>query len=129
MITAAEFREKSEVELTQELHKLLRKQFKLRIKKVSDDEGVKPHLIRELRRDVARLKTILREKVGKKAPVKQGVAAKDKAPKKVAKPKKVAAAKSVTTTKSAAVPKKAAVKKKAAPKKAVGSKKGATSKD
>lgn len=58
---AADYREKSIVELQQELISLLKEQFNLRMQKTSG-EGAKPHLFTRVRRDIARIKTILREK-------------------------------------------------------------------
>ncbi len=58
---AEELRKKSVEELNQELMALLREQFNLRMQKGSD-QGVRPHQFREVRRNIARVKTILREK-------------------------------------------------------------------
>ena len=58
---AEELRKKSVKELNQELMALLREQFNLRMQKGSD-QGVRPHQFREVRRNIARVKTILREK-------------------------------------------------------------------
>jgi large subunit ribosomal protein L29 len=61
MATAKEYRDKSEAELKEELLNLRKEQFNLRMQ-----QGVgqvsKPHLFKAVRRDIARLKTILTEK-------------------------------------------------------------------
>lgn len=59
---AAELKKKSTEELNAELHELLQEQFKLRMQK-SFSENVRPHHFRNVRRAIARVKTILREKV------------------------------------------------------------------
>ena len=59
----SELREKSSDELNKELMALLREQFNLRMQKASD-QGVRPHQIKEVRRSIARVKTILSEKAG-----------------------------------------------------------------
>lgn len=57
---ASELREKSQEELNKELHELLREQFNLRMQ-----EGVgqlsQVHRVKAVRRDIARVKTVLRE--------------------------------------------------------------------
>ncbi len=58
-----ELRGKSSEELNKELMDLLREQFNLRMQKASD-QGVRPHQIKEVRRNIARVKTILSEKAG-----------------------------------------------------------------
>ena len=58
---AAEVRDKSHEELYQELLKLRKEQFSLRMQKASGQLG-QPHLLKEARRDIARIKTILKEK-------------------------------------------------------------------
>ena len=58
---AKELREKSVEELNTELLGLLREQFNLRMQKATGQES-KSHLIREARKNVARIKTILTEK-------------------------------------------------------------------
>lgn len=54
-------REKSVEELNEEQLKLLKEQFNLRIQKAIG-QPQKPHLIKQVRRNVARVKTILKEK-------------------------------------------------------------------
>ena len=58
---ASELRDKSQEELTGELLRLRREQFNLRMQKASGQLG-QPHLLGETRRDIARIKTILKEK-------------------------------------------------------------------
>jgi large subunit ribosomal protein L29 len=58
---ASELRGKSPQELKQELLKLRKEQFNLRMQKASGQLG-QPHLLGEARRDIARIKTILAEK-------------------------------------------------------------------
>ena len=57
---ANELRQKSAEELQQELLALLREQFNLRMQRATG-QMPKPHLFRRVRRDIARLKTILSE--------------------------------------------------------------------
>jgi large subunit ribosomal protein L29 len=59
-----ELRGKSVEELDKELLRLLEARFKLRMQKASGQLG-QTHLLRAQRRDIARVKTILREKAGK----------------------------------------------------------------
>ena len=61
----AELRQKQLPELKQVLTDLLRKQFKLRIVKASG-ELKRNHQIKQLRRNIARVMTLLTEKEGKK---------------------------------------------------------------
>ena len=58
-----ELRGKSVEELNKELLRLLEAGFKLRMQKATGQLG-QTHLVRAQRRDVARVKTILREKAG-----------------------------------------------------------------
>jgi large subunit ribosomal protein L29 len=58
-----ELRGKSVDELNKELLRLLEAGFKLRMQKATGQLG-QTHLVRAQRRDVARVKTILREKAG-----------------------------------------------------------------
>jgi large subunit ribosomal protein L29 len=62
-MNARELKAKSVEELQSELHALLREQFNLRIQK---GVGQTPlaHLFKNVRRQIARVKTILREKEG-----------------------------------------------------------------
>ena len=61
---AKELREKTAVELKKELIELLKEQFNLRMQK-NLGEAPKPHHYCRVRRNVARIKTILREKESK----------------------------------------------------------------
>ena len=61
MTTASEFREQSNEELAENLVKLRRSSFNLRMQKASDQLG-QSHLLRETRRDIARIKTLLTER-------------------------------------------------------------------
>ena len=58
---ANELRSKSKAELKTELLALLKEQFNLRMQRGVGQEP-KPHLFKRVRRDIARIKTILNEK-------------------------------------------------------------------
>ena len=60
---AKELREKSVEELNTELLNLLREQFNLRMQDASG-QLQQSHLLKQVRRDVARVKTLLNEKAG-----------------------------------------------------------------
>jgi len=60
---ANELREKSAEELKQELLGLLKEQFNLRMQKTSG-QLAQNHLLGKVRRDIARVKTVLNEKAG-----------------------------------------------------------------
>lgn len=60
---AVELRNKSVEELDGQLLKLLEEQFKLRIQK-STGQLAQTHLLKQTRRDIARVKTVLRQKAG-----------------------------------------------------------------
>jgi large subunit ribosomal protein L29 len=60
---ANELKEKSVEELNAELLNLLRKQFELRMQ-LNTNQLAQPHLVKEVRRDIARVKTVLNQKVG-----------------------------------------------------------------
>ena len=62
-MTAQELRDKSGEELEQELLTLREDQFKLRVQKATGQLG-QTHLLRENQRNIARVKTVLREKAG-----------------------------------------------------------------
>ncbi len=64
MISAKELVEKSVDEITTELENKLQEQFKLRMQK-STGELNQTHLVKETRRDIARIKTVLRQKSAK----------------------------------------------------------------
>ena len=60
----SEFREKTVAELSSLLHEKLRFQFKLNLSKA--EESCKPHFLRHVRKDIAKIKTLLAEKKGDK---------------------------------------------------------------
>ena len=60
---ATELREKSVDELNAELLKLREEQFKLNMQKSTGQLG-QTHLLKQTRRDIARIKTVLSEKAG-----------------------------------------------------------------
>lgn len=60
---AAELREKSVEELNAELLSLLRDQFNYRMQKAAGQLG-QSHLLKQVKHDIARVKTILNEKAG-----------------------------------------------------------------
>ena len=62
-MTTAELKQKSVDELKKEILGLLKEQFNLRMQK-GMGQVPKPHLFTRVRRDIARIKTILREKEG-----------------------------------------------------------------
>ncbi len=59
-----ELREKTAAELNEELLALLREQFNLRMQKATG-QLTKLHLLTQVRRNIARVKTLLKEKEGK----------------------------------------------------------------
>ena len=61
MSTTNELRAKSASELREEIESLLREQFNLRMQKGSG-QAAGSHQLRNVRRDIARLKTLLTEK-------------------------------------------------------------------
>jgi large subunit ribosomal protein L29 len=60
---ATELREKSAEDLNQELMRLLKEQFNLRMRKATGQLN-QSHLLRHTRRDIARVKTVITEKAG-----------------------------------------------------------------
>jgi len=60
---ASELREKSSEELQQQLLDLLRDQFNLRMQK-STGQLNQSHLLTQVRKDIARVKTVLNQKAG-----------------------------------------------------------------
>lgn len=60
---AIELREKSVEDLGEQLRKLLQEQFKLRMQLATGQLG-QTHLLKQVRHDVARVKTVLQEKAG-----------------------------------------------------------------
>lgn len=61
---ASELRAKSVEELNQELLSLTREQFNLRMQKGTEQLS-RPHQVKAVRRNIARVKTILKEQAGK----------------------------------------------------------------
>lgn len=59
-MNANELRQKSSQELQQELDNLLREQFNLRMQKGSG-QLARPDQVRKVRRDIARIKTVINE--------------------------------------------------------------------
>jgi len=64
-MSVAELRQKDVPGLKEELNTLLRQQFKLRLLK-SSGELKQNHQVKQLRRDIARIMTLLKEKEGDK---------------------------------------------------------------
>jgi large subunit ribosomal protein L29 len=62
-MTAIELKDKSVAELQTQLEELLSDQFKLRMQKSTGQLG-KSHLIKQTRRNIARVKTVLAQKAG-----------------------------------------------------------------
>ena len=60
-MNATELRNKTNEELTDELLELRREQFNLRMQQATG-QLVRPHEYRQVRKDIARVKTVLREK-------------------------------------------------------------------
>ncbi|MAN51501.1 MULTISPECIES: 50S ribosomal protein L29 [Marinimicrobium] len=60
---ASELREKSVEELNGELLTQLKEQFKLRMQAATGQLG-QTHLLKQTRRDIARIKTVLKQKAG-----------------------------------------------------------------
>jgi large subunit ribosomal protein L29 len=59
-MNATDMRSKSAVELRQELTSLLREEFNLRMQKVTG-QLARPHQFKRIRRDIARIKTVMNE--------------------------------------------------------------------
>ncbi len=62
-MNASELKQKNVEELNAELLNLLREQFNLRMQ-LSTGQLAQTHLLKNVRRDIARVKTILNEKAG-----------------------------------------------------------------
>jgi large subunit ribosomal protein L29 len=62
-MNAQDLRQKNETELREELSGLLREQFNLRMQR-GIGQLATPHELRRVRRDIARLRTVLNEKKG-----------------------------------------------------------------
>ncbi len=63
-MNATELREKTAEELNAELLSLTREQFNLRMQRATG-QMARPHQMKAVRRNIARLKTVLNEKAGK----------------------------------------------------------------
>jgi large subunit ribosomal protein L29 len=59
---ATEMRSKSQVELEQELHDLLKEQFTLRMQQ-GGGQLARPDQVKKVRKNIARVKTVMNEKV------------------------------------------------------------------
>ena len=59
---ATEMRSKSQVEMEQELHDLLKEQFTLRMQQGSG-QLARPDQVKKVRKNIARVKTVMNEKV------------------------------------------------------------------
>ena len=56
---ASELRSKTEKELRDELTALFREQFNLRMQRGVNPEGVRPNQFKEVRRNIARIRTVM----------------------------------------------------------------------
>lgn len=65
-MSASDLRKKDEAELKAELLETLKEQFNLRMQQ-GTGQLARPHLMREARRKVARIKTLIRERAETKA--------------------------------------------------------------
>ena len=63
ILKSAELREKTVEQLNEELISLLRDQFNFRMQKATGQLN-QSHLLKQTRRDIARIKTVLNEKAG-----------------------------------------------------------------
>ena len=61
MIKASELRQQNVEELQQELYALLREQFNLHMQQATSQSS-RPHLFKQVRRNIARVKMVLSEK-------------------------------------------------------------------
>ena len=61
-MTAKDLRQKSRAELQETLHDLLKEQFNLRMQRGSGQLS-RPHLMKEVRRNIARVKTVMTRNV------------------------------------------------------------------
>ena len=60
----SEFRNKSVSELSSILHEKLRFQFRLKLNRA--DEACKPHFLQQVRKDIAKIKTLIAAQKGEK---------------------------------------------------------------
>jgi large subunit ribosomal protein L29 len=58
---ATELREKNQAELRETLHELLKEQFNLRMQR-GTGQFSRPHLMKDVRRNIARVKTVMNQK-------------------------------------------------------------------
>ena len=58
---ASELRGKSQAELRETLHELLKEQFNLRMQR-GTGQFSRPHLMKDVRRNIARVKTVMNQK-------------------------------------------------------------------
>jgi large subunit ribosomal protein L29 len=58
---ATELRDKNQAELRETLHELLKEQFNLRMQR-GTGQFSRPHLMKEVRRNIARVKTVMNQK-------------------------------------------------------------------
>ena len=58
---ASELREKTQAELRETLHDLLKEQFNLRMQR-GTGQFSRPHLMKDVRRNIARVKTVMNQK-------------------------------------------------------------------
>ena len=65
-MNASELREKNVGELEQVLHDLLKEQFSLRMQRGTGQLS-RPHLMAQVRKDIARVKTVMNEKMAGEA--------------------------------------------------------------
>jgi len=63
MASTKDYKDKSATELKEELLNLRKEQFSLRMQRGAGQMS-KPHLFKAVRRDIARIKTVLTEKAG-----------------------------------------------------------------
>ena len=61
MMKATELRGKTQAELREALHELLKEQFNLRMQR-GTGQFSRPHLMKDVRRNIARVKTIMNQK-------------------------------------------------------------------
>jgi large subunit ribosomal protein L29 len=58
---ATELRDKNQAELRETLHELLKEQFNLRMQR-GTGQFSRPHLMKDVRRNIARVKTVMNQK-------------------------------------------------------------------
>jgi len=58
---ATELRDKTQAELRETLHDLLKEQFNLRMQR-GTGQFARPHLMKDVRRNIARVKTVMNQK-------------------------------------------------------------------